>query len=66
MTQRFRGPPFHGCEDTARPILMRDGRNVDLGNKNGVTPLIKAVTKNHLGFVKMLIEAGANRTLREN
>ena len=44
-------------------MLLAAGCSVDLPTNDGVTPLIGAALSNHAGTVKLLLEAGADKTL---
>lgn len=48
-----------GCMDCVKALLER-GANIDLGDPEGVTPLITAVFNTHFDVAKFLIERGAN------
>ena len=44
-------------------VLLAAGCSVDLPKNGGVTPLMGAAHSNHAGTVKILLEAGADKTL---
>lgn len=54
-----------GHEDIAS-LFLAFGAKINKFNKEGMTPLMIAVGRNHLGTVKLLLEAGANPTLKDN
>lgn len=66
-------PDFHafleavkyGHEDIAS-IFLAFGARINRQNKEGLTPLMIAVGKNHLGTVRLLLEAGANPYMKDN
>ncbi|MDD5456118.1 MAG: ankyrin repeat domain-containing protein [Candidatus Margulisbacteria bacterium] len=46
--------------------LINAGANINAANKRGITPLIAAVRNNDFESVKLLVEAGAEKSLRDN
>jgi len=41
-------------------VLLQSKASLELADANGITPLIMAITNNHLGLAKFLVEKGAN------
>ena len=47
-------------------LLLKSGADVNMTNKNGLTPLMAAVADDQLKCVKLLIQAGADVKKRDN
>lgn len=50
--------------DKTLKILIENGANLDAQNRNSVTPLMKAMFKKYREGIRILVEAGANRTIK--
>ena len=46
-------------------LLERDA-NIEAKTKNGMTPILVAVTNNSLDIVKLLVEKGADTSVKDN
>ncbi|KAL3229125.1 Protein HOS4 [Nakaseomyces bracarensis] len=55
----------YGHEDIAS-IFLAFGAKINKQNKEGLTPLMIAVGRNHLGTVRLLLEAGAHPLKKDN
>lgn len=45
-------------------LLLRQGASMNLRDTDGKTPLMMAVVNNHVDLVKILLESGADLTLK--
>jgi hypothetical protein len=63
MTPLFQAA-YHGDSEGHREVvrlLLRNGADANLPNKNGCTALTGAAEEGHIGVIRLLLEAGADR-----
>jgi ankyrin repeat protein len=54
-----------GDDPDIAEVLIENGANVNLKNKDGLTPLMESIFSNHYELAKLLLQKGADTAIRD-